>query len=83
MVGAFNPSMFKVIIDMCVPITIFLIVILFYFFFRSFSSLVFPIYRSSFSICCRTGLVVLNSLIFCLSVKILISPWNLNEILAG
>ena len=50
---------------------------------RSFSSVVFPTQRSSFSICCRAGLVVLNSLRFCLSVKLLISPSNLNEILAG
>ena len=32
---------------------------------------------------CKAGLVVLNSLSFCLSVKVLISPLNLNEILAG
>ena len=50
---------------------------------RSFSSLVFPAQRSSFSICCNAGLVVLNSLSFCLSVKVLISPSNLNEILSG
>ena len=50
---------------------------------RSFSSLVFPTQRSSFSICCIAGLVVLKSLNFCLSVKLLISPSNLNEILAG
>ena len=31
----------------------------------------------------RAGLVVLNSLSFCLSVKLLISPSYLNEILAG
>ena len=50
---------------------------------RSFPSLVFPAQRSSFSICCKAGWVVLNSLNFCLSVKVLISPSNLNEILAG
>ena len=50
---------------------------------RSFPSLVFPAQRSSFSICFKAGLVVLNSLSFCLSVKLLISPSNLNEILAG
>ena len=43
----------------------------------------FATYRRSFSICCRAGLVVLNSLSFCLFVKLLISPSNLNEILAG
>jgi len=37
----------------------------------------------SFSICWRAGLVVLNSLSFGLSVKVLISPSYLNEILAG
>ena len=35
----------------------------------------------NFSICWRAGLVVLNSLSFCLSVKLLISPSYLNEIL--
>ena len=33
--------------------------------------------------CCKAGLVVLNSLSFCLSVKLLSSPSNLNESLAG
>ena len=37
----------------------------------------------SFSICWRAGLIVLNSLSFCLSVKLLISPSCVNEILAG
>ena len=50
---------------------------------RSFSSLVFPTQRSSFSICCKAGLVVLNSPSFCLSEKLLISPSNLNDIFAG
>ena len=36
-----------------------------------------------FSICWRAGLVVLNSLSICLSVKLLKSPSYLNEILAG
>jgi len=36
-----------------------------------------------FSICCKTGLVVLTSLNFCLSGKLLISPSNLKESLAG
>ena len=39
----------------------------------------FPALRSSFSICCKAGLVVLYSLSFCLSIKVLISPLNLNE----
>ena len=50
---------------------------------RSFSSLVFLTQRTSFSICCKAGLVVLISISFCLSEKLLISPSNLNEILAG
>ena len=50
---------------------------------RSFSSLVFPAQGSSFSICYNAGLVVLNSLNFCLSVKLLIFPSNLNKSLAG
>ena len=43
----------------------------------------FSAYRRSFSICCKAGLVVLNSLSFCLSVNLLISPSSLNESLAG
>ena len=37
----------------------------------------------AFSICCKAGLLVLNSLNFCLSVRLLISPSILNEIFAG
>ena len=48
-----------------------------------FPSLVFLDYISSFNICCKAGLVVLNSLNFCLSEKLSISPSILNEILAG
>ena len=55
----------------------------FFFFCRSLPSLVFPAWRSSFSICCKAGLVVLNSLNFCLSGKLLISPSNLKESLDG
>jgi len=47
-----------------------------------FSSFVFLDYISSFSICCKAGLVVLNSLNFCLSEKLLISSSILNKILA-
>ena len=43
----------------------------------------FPVYRRSSSICWRAGFLVVNSLSFCLSVKLLISPSYLNEILAG
>ena len=39
--------------------------------------------KKTFSNCWRAGLVVLNSLSFCLSVKLFISPSYLNEILAG
>ena len=81
LVGAFNPFTFKVIIDIYVPIAIFLIV--WGWFCRSFSSLVFLDYISPFNICCKAGLVVLNSLNFCLSEKLLISPSVLTEILSG
>ena len=80
LVGAFSPFIFKVIIDIYNPITIFLFWVIFC---RSFPSLVFPVQRSSFSICCKAGLVVQNSLNFCLSVKHLISPSDLKESLAG
>ena len=52
-------------------------------FIDNFSSLVFLDYVSHFNICCKTGLMVLNSLNFCLSEKLLISPSTLNEILDG
>ena len=48
-----------------------------------FSSFVFLDYISPFNICCKAGLVVLNSFNFCLSEKLFISPSILNEILAG
>ena len=48
-----------------------------------FSSVVFLDYISPFNICCKAGLVVLNSINLCLSEKLLISPSILNEILAG
>ena len=79
LVGALNPFTFKVIIDIYVPIAIFLIV--WGWFFRSFSSVVFLDYRSPFSICCKAGLVVLNSLNFCLFENLFISASVLNEIL--
>ena len=41
-VGAFNPLTFKVIIDMCDPVTVFFVVLGFIFC-RSFPSLVFPV----------------------------------------
>ena len=48
-----------------------------------FSSLVFLSYISPFNICCKAGLVVLNSFNFYLSEKLFISPPILSEILAG
>ena len=48
-----------------------------------FSPLVFLDYISSFNICCTAGLVVLNSLNFCLSEKLFISQSILKEILDG
>ena len=50
---------------------------------RSFLSLVFTGYVSPFSICCKGGLVVLNSLNFCLSINLLISLSILNKIFPG
>ena len=47
-----------------------------------FLFLVFLDYISPFNICCKAGLVVLNSLNFCLSEKLFISPSILNEIFA-
>ena len=48
-----------------------------------FPSLVFRDYISPLNICCKAGLVLLNSVNFCLSEKLFISPSILNEILAG
>ena len=47
-----------------------------------YSSLVFLDYVSSFNICHKAGLVVLNSFNLCASEKLLNSPSILNEILA-
>ena len=47
-----------------------------------FSCLLFLDYISPFNICCKADLVVLNSLKFCLSVKLFILQSILNEILA-
>ena len=76
----FKPFALKVIIGIFVPIHSFVIVLSW--FCRSFLSLVFPSYRSPFNIYYKAGLLVLNSLIFCLFVKRLFSPSILNEILA-
>ena len=47
------------------------------------SPFVFLDYMGPFNILCKAGLVVLNSLNFCLSEKLFISPSILSEILAG
>ena len=79
--GMFNLFTFKVSIDLYALIVIFLIV--WDSFCRSFSSLVFLDYISPFNICCKAGLVVLNSVKFCLSEKLFIFPSILNETLDG
>ena len=81
LIGAFNPFTFKVIIGMYDLITIFLIVLGLFSVGRTFPSLVFCL-EKFFSICCKAGLVVLNSVNFCLSEKLLICPSNLKESLA-
>ena len=81
LVGAFNPLTFKVIINMYDPITI--LIVLDLFFVGLFLLLCFLPREIPFRICCNTGLVVLNSLNFCLSEKLLISPSDLKESLAG
>ena len=79
--GAFNPFTFKVIIDIYVPIAIFLIV--WDWFCRSFFSLVFLDYISPFNICCKADLLVLSFPNFCFSKRLFIYPSILNEIFAG
>ena len=79
LVGAFNPFIFKVIIDIYVPSIIFIID--WGWFCRSFFFFCISwLYKSN--ICCNAALVVVNCLNFCLSEQILISPSILNEILA-
>jgi len=70
LVGTFKPFIFKVIIDKYDPVTIYFIVLCS----SLYTLFVFPVKRISFSICRRAGLVVMNSLSFCLSVKLLIPP---------
>ena len=53
-----SPFTFRVIIDIYVPIDIFLIV---WDFLDLFSSLAFLGYISPFNVCCKAGLIVLNS----------------------
>ena len=81
LIGAFNLFTFKVIIEIYLPIAIFLIV--WGWFCRSFPFFIFLDNVSPFNICCKAGLVVLNSLNFSLSEKLFISPSSFNEILAG
>ena len=85
LVGPFNLFTFKVIIDIYGPIAIFLIVwgLILQIFFFSCISWLFLDYIRPFNICCKSDLMVLNSLNFCLSEKLFISPSILNEILAG
>ena len=52
-------------------------------FLDSSSGLFFFAWRSFFNICCNAGLVVLNSLNFSWTEKLLILPSNLNESFAG
>ena len=75
--GTFNPFTFKVTIDKYDPVAIYFLVLGLSFY--TFS--VFPVQRRSFSICWRAGLVVLNSLSFWVSVKLLFSLSYLNETL--
>ena len=81
LVGAFDSFTFKVIINMYHPIIIFLIVL--GLFFVGLFLVLFPAQSSSFSICCKAGLVVLNSLKFCLSGKLLISLSNQRRVSLG
>ena len=81
LVEAFNPFTFKVITDMYVPIASLLIA--YGWFCRSFSFSCISWLCKSLIICYKAGLVVLNSINFCLSEKLFISPSILDEILAG
>ena len=76
-----NPFIFKVIINMYDTITIFLIVLGLF----SVSLFVFLYFlpREVSLAFVKAGMWVLHSLNFCLSGKLLISPSNLKERLAG
>ena len=69
--------MLHVICLLLLPMRLFPLIILL------FLVVVFSAQRSSFRIRCKAGLVVLSFLSFYLSVKLLVSPLNLNESLAG
>ena len=79
LVGALNTFTFKVIIDIYVPIAIFLIVWGWFCisFFFSCIDYILPV-----NVCCKADLVVLSSLNFCLSEKLFISLSTLNGIFA-
>ena len=79
LLGAFNPFTFKVIIDKYDPIAIYVVVFGSEFIYLFCVSYLEKILYHLLKSC----LVVLNSVSFCLSVKLLISPSYLNEILAG
>ena len=64
------------------PITTFLIILVLFSVSRAFPSLVFFL-EKFLCICCKAGLVMLNSFNFCLSGKLLISPSNLKDSLSG
>ena len=88
LVGAFNQFSFKIIIDTYIIVIIFLFICGF---FKSFCfSSSFVVYSCvlylnfcSFFFFFKADLMVLSSLNFYLSVKLWISPLNLNQILAG
>ena len=83
LVGAFNPFTFKVIINMYDPMTVFLIV-WGLFSIGLFLLLCFLPREVPLAFVVKLIFAVkLNSLNFCLSGKLLISPPNLNESLAG
>ena len=77
LVDAFNLFTFKVIIDMYDPITIFLIV-LGLFFVGLFLLVCFLSREVLLAFFYKAGLVLLNSLNFCLSGRLLISLSNMN-----
>ena len=80
LVGAFTPFTFKVIFDTYVHSGIFMINWGLFLWVLPFSC-VYQLYKS-LQYCCKAGLVVLNSLNFCMSVKLFTPPSILNEIFA-
>ena len=78
LVGAFNPFTFKVIIEKYYPIAIYFVLWLEFINLSCVSCLE----KIIFCCCWRAAFLVLNSLSFCLSVKLLMYPSYLNEIFA-